>query len=117
MQVEDMLHKMMRKFDAIDEYTKEFRSDLQGIRPKVDTHAISIKQLELQMAKLSVTVYKMQPVTLPRITVHNLKNDGQCMERTTYSGKQTIDQFMSSNEEKMIKDNEKVVEFSGEVED
>ena len=32
-------------------------------------------------------------------------------------GKQTIDPPMSSNEEKVIKDNDKVVEVSGEVED
>ena len=45
--VEDMLHKMMRSFDASDEHTKELRSDLADIGHKVDTHAISIKQLEL----------------------------------------------------------------------
>ena len=49
--VEDMLHKMMRRFDASDEHTNELRSDLTGIRQKVDTHAISIKKLELQMTQ------------------------------------------------------------------
>ena len=29
--VEDMLHKMIRRFDAYDEHTKELRSDLEGI--------------------------------------------------------------------------------------
>ena len=29
--VEDMLHKMMRRFDASDENTKELRNDLAGI--------------------------------------------------------------------------------------
>ena len=48
--VEDMLHKMMRRSDASDEHIKELRSDLVGIGQKVDTHAISIKQIELQMA-------------------------------------------------------------------
>ena len=42
--VEDMLHKMMRRFDASDENIKELRSDLAGIGQKVDTHAISIRQ-------------------------------------------------------------------------
>ena len=28
---EDMLHKMMRRFDASDEHTKELRNDLAGI--------------------------------------------------------------------------------------
>ena len=45
--VEDMLHKMMTKFDASDERTQKLRSDLAGIGQKVDTHAISIKQIEL----------------------------------------------------------------------
>ena len=54
--VEDMLPKMMRRFDASDEHTKELRSDLAGIGKKVDTHAISIKQLELQMTQLSATM-------------------------------------------------------------
>ena len=40
---EDMLQKMMRRFDANDEHTKELRSDLAGIGQKVYTHAISIK--------------------------------------------------------------------------
>ena len=34
-QVEDMLHKMMRKFDASDEQNKELRNDLAGIGQKV----------------------------------------------------------------------------------
>ena len=46
-----------------------------------------------------------------------MKNDGHCITITTWGGKQTIDPSMSSNEEKMIKDNDKVVEVSGEVED
>ena len=39
------------------------------------------------------------------------------MEITTRGGKQTIDPPMPSNEEKVIKDNDKAVEVSGEVED
>ena len=45
--VEDMLHKIMRRFDASDEHIKDLRSDLAGIGQKVDTYEISIKQLEL----------------------------------------------------------------------
>ena len=102
--VMNMLHKMMRRFDATDEHNKELRNDLAGIGQKFDTHAISIKQLELQMAQLSATV-------------QNLKNDGHCMTITTRGGKQTIDPSMPSNEKKMKKDNDKVVEGSGEAED
>ena len=54
--VEDMLHKMMRRFDASDEHIKKLRSDLAGIGQKFDTHAISIKQIDLQIARLSTTV-------------------------------------------------------------
>ena len=55
-----------------------------GIGQKVDTHAISIKQLELQMGQLSAIVNTRQPGTLPTNTVQNLKNDAHCMEH--YSG-------------------------------
>ena len=54
--VEDIMHKMMRKFDTIDEHTKELRNDLAGIGQKVVTHVISIKHLELQMAQLAATM-------------------------------------------------------------
>ena len=39
------------------------------------------------------------------------------MEITTRGGMQTIDPPMPCNEKKVIKDNDKVVEVSGEVED
>ena len=81
--VEDMLHKMMRKFDASDERIKELRGDLASIGKKFDTHAISIKQIELQMAQLSATVNTRQPGTLPSNTVQNPKNDAHCMAITT----------------------------------
>ena len=71
--VEDMLHKIMRRFDASDEHNKELRNDLLGIGKRVDTHAISIKQLELQLAQLSATVNTRQPGTLPNNTVQNRK--------------------------------------------
>ena len=50
------MHKMMRRFDVSDEHIKVLRSGLMGIGQKVDIHAISIKQLELQLAQLSATV-------------------------------------------------------------
>ena len=106
----------MRRFDASDEHNKVLRNDLAGGK-KVDTHAISIKQLELQLAQLSATVNTRQLGTLPRNTFRNPKNYGHCMAITTRGGKQTIDPPMSSNEKKVIKDNDKVVEVSGEVED
>ena len=40
--VENMLHKMMRRFNVNNEHIKELRSDLVGIGKKVNTHAISI---------------------------------------------------------------------------
>ena len=115
--VEDMLHKMMRRFDASDEHNKELRNDLEGIGQKVATHAISIKLLELQLAQLSATVNTRQPGTLPSNTVQNLKNYGHCMAITTRGGKQTIDPPMPSNEKKVTKDTEKVVDVDGELED
>ena len=41
--VEDMLHKMIRRFDDNNEHIKGLRCDLVGIGKKVDTYAISIK--------------------------------------------------------------------------
>ena len=108
-----MLHKMMRRFDASDEYIEELRCDSAGIGQKVDTHVISIKQIELQMAQLYVTVNTRQPGTLPNNTVQNQKNDAHCIAITTRGGKQTIDPPMPSNQEKMRKDDDKVVKGSG----
>ena len=58
--VEDMFHKIMRRFDTSDEHIKELRCDLASIGQKVDTHAMSIKQIELQVAQLSATVNTRQ---------------------------------------------------------
>ena len=108
---------MMRRFDANDEHIKELTSDLAGIGKKVDTHAILIKQIELQMSQLSKTVNTQQPGTLPSNSVKNPKNDAHCIAITTRGGKQTIYPPMPSNKEKVRKDNDKVSEGSGEVED
>ena len=71
--VEDMLQKMMRRFDANDEHIKELRNDLAGIGKKVDTHAISNKHIELGMAQVSATVNTRKPSTLFSNTVQNQK--------------------------------------------
>jgi len=44
--IEDMMQKMIRRFDATDKNVKEMRNDLSGIGQKVDAHAVSIKHLE-----------------------------------------------------------------------
>ena len=116
-QVEDMLHKMMRRFDASDEHIKELRGDLASIGQKVDTHAISIKQIQLQVVQLSATVNTRQPGTLPRNTVQNSKNDAHCMTITTRGSKQTIDPPMPSTKENVRKDYDNVVKGSGEAEE
>ena len=104
---------MIRRFDDNDEHVKDLRSDLAGIGQKVDTHSISIKQLELQMAQLSATVNTRKSGTLSSDTVQIPKNDRQCMAITTRGGKQTIDTPMPSKEKKVIKDNDKVIEGGG----
>ena len=73
MGVEDMLNKMMRRFDTSDKHIKELRSDLAGIGKKVDTHAISNKHIELGMAQVSATVNTRKPSTLFSNTVQNQK--------------------------------------------
>ncbi|TMW83147.1 hypothetical protein EJD97_002751, partial [Solanum chilense] len=115
--VEDMVHKMMRRFDASDEHIKELRGDLASIGQKVDTHAILIKQIELQMAQLFATVNTRQPGTLPRNTIQNPKNDVHYMTITTRGGKQTIDPPMPYDEENVRKDDDKVVKRSVDEEE
>ena len=110
-----MLHKMMRRFDASDEHIKELRCDLASIWKKFDTHAISIRQIELQMAQLSATVNTWTPGTLPSNTIQNPKNDAHCMAITTRGGKQNSDPPMPSTEENVRKDNDNVVKGSVEV--
>ena len=69
------------------------------------------------MAQLSTRVNTRQLGTLPRNTVQNPKNDAHFMEITTQGGKQTTNPPMSSNEEKVRKDDDKVVKGSGEAEE
>ena len=69
------------------------------------------------MAQLSVTMNARQPGTLPSNTVQNPKNDGHCMAITTRGGKQTIDPPMSSDENKVTTESDKVVEVDAELED
>ncbi|XP_049360697.1 uncharacterized protein LOC125825395 [Solanum verrucosum] len=54
--IKDMMQKMIKRFDATDENVKEMQNDLSGISQKVDTHAVSIKQLQQQFSQLSTTV-------------------------------------------------------------
>ena len=70
-----MFKNMIRRFDASDEHAKVLRGDLANIGKKVDAHAVSIKNLEMQMAQLSSIVNPHQPGTLLANTVQNLKND------------------------------------------
>ena len=69
------------------------------------------------MAQLSATVNTRQLGTLPRNTFRNPKNYGHCMAITTRGGKQTIDPPMPTNEKKVTKDTDNVVDINGEVED
>ena len=54
--------------------TLKIRCDLAGIGKKVDTHAISIKQIDLQTDQLSTTINTRQPGS-PSNTVKNPKKD------------------------------------------
>ena len=69
------------------------------------------------MDQLSATVNTRQLGTLPSNTVQTPKNDVHCMAITTRGGKQPIDPPMPSNEEKLRKDDDKVVKGSGEAEE
>ncbi|KAH0737555.1 hypothetical protein KY290_036260 [Solanum tuberosum] len=110
--IQDMMQKMMKRFDATDENVKEMRNNLFGIGQKFDAHAVSIKQLEQQFNQLSTNANPRQPGTLPRKTIHNSKNDGDCMAVTTREGKQTIDPPMPSEVEKVVEKDEDEIEFT-----
>ncbi|XP_049378266.1 uncharacterized protein LOC125843073 [Solanum stenotomum] len=97
--IEDMMLKMMRRFDATDENVKEMRNDLSCIGQKVDAHVVSIKQLEQQFSELSATVNTCQLGTLPSNTYQNPKNDAHCMAITTRGGKQTIEVVEKGDDE------------------
>ena len=112
-----MSQKMMRRFDASAEYAKDMGGYLANIRPKYDTHAFSIKNLELQMAQLSTTMKLQQSGTLPRNTIQSHKNDGNFMTITTQRGKEIIDPPMLSVVEYEMRKDEEVVEASGELVD
>ena len=71
----------------------------------------------MQIAQLSATLNTRQLSTFPSNIVQNPKNDAHCVTITTRGDKQTIDQPMLSNEEKVRKDDHKVVKGSGEAED
>ena len=114
--IEDMLQKMMRRFDATDENVKEMRNDLSGIGQKVDAHAVSIKHLEQQMTQLSSAVNPRQPGTLPSNTIQNPKNDDHCIAVTTQGGKQTIDPHMLSVVDVEIRKEDDVTEVREESE-
>ena len=81
--VEYMLQKMMRRFDARDEHTKELRGDLANIGQKVDGYLVTIKHVEMKLDQLSSIVNPHQRSTLCSNTVRNPKNDGDCMALMT----------------------------------
>ena len=81
----------------------------------MDAHTVLIKHLELQITQLSTTENPHQPLTLPKNTIENHKNDGHCMEVTTRRGKKTTDPPMPSVvEDEIIKD-KAVVETSNKL--
>jgi len=69
------------------------------------------------MDQLSAIVNTRQPGTLPSNTFQSPKNDAHCMEITTRGSKQTIEPPMSSDEENVRKDDDKVVKGSVEEEE
>ena len=78
-----MLQNMITWFDASDDHAKELRRNLAYIGQKVDAHAISIKDLELQIAQLSSIVNPRKQDTFPSNSIQNPKNDSYCMKVTT----------------------------------
>ena len=61
MQFENILKKMMRRFDATDANVKDMIGELSCIGQKVDAHAVSIKHLEIQNNKFFTIVTDANP--------------------------------------------------------
>ena len=108
---------MRRRFEEKYYNFKDMRSDLSSIGQKMDAHAVSIKQLELQMTQLSTIMNPRQPGTLPSNIIQNPKNDVHCMEFTTRGGKKIIDTPMSSVVEEDMRKKDEVAKSSGELGD
>lgn len=74
--IEDMMQKMIRKFDVLDEIVKEVCNDLPSTGQTFDAHIVSVKHLEQQMMQLCTTVNLHQPGTLPGNIIQNTENNG-----------------------------------------
>lgn len=108
--IEDMMQKMMRRFDDTNENIKEMLNDLYGIGQKVEAHELSINHLKEQMKELSTTVNTCLPVTHLRNIIQNPKDNWHYMVGTTHGGKKTMDLPMPSKVEVDTGINDDVVE-------
>ncbi|XP_015162482.1 uncharacterized protein [Solanum tuberosum] len=113
--VEEMIEKMLKKFDTTDQNVKDLCTKLSKIGQKVDAHAVSIKQLEQQFSQLSAIVNTRQSGTLPSNTIQSPKNDRHCMAIMTRGGKQTIDLPMLSDVEKVVETDGDEIEVTEET--
>ncbi|XP_049382845.1 uncharacterized protein LOC125847223 [Solanum stenotomum] len=100
--VEEVMQKMLEKFDTTDQNLKETRTELSVIGQKINAHEVSIELLERQFSQLSAIVNTRQLGMLPNNTIQNLKNDGHCIAFTTHEGKQIIDPPMPSDVERVV---------------
>ncbi|KAK4706614.1 hypothetical protein R3W88_033826 [Solanum pinnatisectum] len=90
--IEDMMQKMMKRFDTTDENVKEMQNDFSRI------------------------VNLRHPGLLHSNTIQNLKNDGHCMAVTTRGDKHTIDPPMLSKVERDDDEIEITVESKNSIE-
>lgn len=51
-----MMEKVLKKVENSDENIKEMCGDILGMSQKVDSHDITIKQLELQLGQVSIAL-------------------------------------------------------------
>uniref|UniRef100_M1DI47 Integrase core domain containing protein n=1 Tax=Solanum tuberosum TaxID=4113 RepID=M1DI47_SOLTU len=74
--IEDMMQKMMKRFDATNENVREMRNNLSGVSQKVDAHVVSIRfQLYCIPSTWSrcefLTIYDPEPRKMANQGVHN----------------------------------------------
>lgn len=86
MSMEDIMAKLLKEVESIDAGVRKMKSDLSTMSKKVHSYFTSIKHLEKQINKLSISFNQIKNGTLPSDIVQNPRNYSLSMDITTRSG-------------------------------
>lgn len=85
-----MFDYLLKKDDTQDKTLNKIKADIWGNNEKLESHSMTIKQVEQQFIPISTQLIQHQKGIFPSNTMQNLKNDGQCISVTIRAGKQII---------------------------